>query len=65
MSGTLKIVPFSLNELEDVLAMEQLSYKSPWKREYFIKELENPHILLPYHHILKQTYMILQGSLIL
>jgi len=44
MSGTLKIVPFSLNEVEDVLAMEKLSYKSPWKREYFIKELENPEV---------------------
>lgn len=38
----LEILPMTLNDLEDVLGIEKLSYLSPWPRTQFEKETQNP-----------------------
>ena len=37
--GTLKILPLTKEDLDAVVAIEQLSYKSPWAREFFENEI--------------------------
>ena len=36
------ILPMTLNDLEDVLSIEKLSYPSPWPIAQFEKEIQNP-----------------------
>ena len=35
-----EIVPMRLEDLEEVMAIEHLSFKSPWSRRVFLEELE-------------------------
>lgn len=38
----LEILPMTIDDLEDVLNIERLSYSSPWLKSQFEKELQNP-----------------------
>ncbi|MBI3752768.1 MAG: ribosomal protein S18-alanine N-acetyltransferase [Deltaproteobacteria bacterium] len=38
----LQILPMTLNDMEDVLAIEKFSFSSPWPRSQFEKEIKNP-----------------------
>ncbi len=44
MAVSLKILPFSLQDIDEIVAIEELSYPSPWKKEFFISELNNPTV---------------------
>ena len=36
---------FDVQDIDDVLAIEQLAYRAPWSREKFIQSLNNPNTL--------------------
>lgn len=44
MSTTLKILPFTKEDIDAITAIEKLSYPSPWKKEFFLNELSNPNV---------------------
>ena len=45
--GTVHIRPMTRADLDGVLAIEQVSYPSPWKREHFLQEIHS-HTSFPY-----------------
>jgi [ribosomal protein S18]-alanine N-acetyltransferase len=40
--GELIIRPMATSDLEDVMAIELVSYPAPWKREHFLQEIHSP-----------------------
>ena len=42
--STIKIVPFCKEDIDDIVAMEEISYKNPWKKDFFLNELKNPDV---------------------
>lgn len=46
-SGTVHIRPMTKSDLDGVMAIEQVSYPTPWKREHFLQEIHS-HTSFPY-----------------
>lgn len=45
--GTVYIRPMTRSDLDGVMAIEQVSYPTPWKREHFLQEIHS-HTSFPY-----------------
>lgn len=44
MDNKITIVPLSMENIDSVIEIEKSSYKSPWTREQFMSELDNPEV---------------------
>ena len=54
--ATLKILPLSMEDIDAVTEIEQLSYKSPWTRGFFVSELDSN---VAYNFVMKLDNLVI------
>jgi len=61
MKYTIRLKEARIEDIEDILHIERLSFKMPWKREHFLSEMYNP---FSYFYILEDKAIGVIGYIV-